>query len=742
MNDTTTHVQKWLGQCRRAASRTLAAALAMAVLASSLTGAAAVAVAAPASAALPDPSSCQLNSAQGNIQHVIAIQFDNTHFTRDNPNVPSDLEQMPHLLNFITQNGIMLSNHHTPLISHTATDILTTLTGVYGDRHGVPVSNSFRYFLPTGASNTGVSFAYWTDPLFDPSLPASPTDTSYNMLTADGHNAPAPWVPYTRAGCNVGAVATANVVLENNSFDIPKVFGNPSPEYSEFQANPNLAFTDFVGLAVHCAAASAVCASGNQGKPDLLPDEPGGYTGFNALFGAKYVNPQIGGTGAGNETVNDLNNQPIINPTSHTSGFPGFDGMPAAVSLSYVAAMQEHGIPVTYAYISDAHDKHPSGPAYGPGEAGYVAALAAYDDAFNKFFTRLAADGINSSNTLFVFTADENDHFAGGQPSNACDGVNTPCIYSHVNCPSVAVPTCPANNVGELNANMAGLLATEQAITTPFKVHSDDAPTVYVTGNPARDAAVTRAFERATSALTATNFYKGVSENMTVGLADPVEMKLLHMVTADPARTQTFTWFAKPDYFLFAGAANCNAPCVQEQFGFAWNHGDVTPDITRTWLGLVGPGVSARGVEDNIWSDHTDVRPTILWLVGLTDDYAHDGRVLLEALSGQSRDPNYIALAQMYKRINAPVAELGLASLVVSTNALASGNAADDSQYANLETQLTNITAQRNALAAQMISLLEGASFRGQPITKTQAQSLIQQGKALLKEVNSLAGGQ
>src|SRR6266536_1560126 len=198
-------------------------------------------------------NSCQLNSAQGKIQHVIYIQFDNTHFTRDNPNVPSDLEQMPHLHNFITGNCVLLTNHHTPLISHTATDILTSLTGVYGDRMGVPVSNSFRYFLPNGTSNTGVSFAYWTDPLFDPSLPSSPTDTTPNMLTADGHNAPAPWVPFTRAGCNVGAVATANTVLENNSFDIPKVFGNPSPEYSEFLANPNPAFTDFVGMAVHCA---------------------------------------------------------------------------------------------------------------------------------------------------------------------------------------------------------------------------------------------------------------------------------------------------------------------------------------------------------------------------------------------------------------------------------------------------------------------------------------------------------
>ena len=29
--------------------------------------------------------------------------------------------------------------------------------------------------------------------------------------------------------------------------------------------------------------------------PDLLPDEPGGYTGFQALFGHRYIAPQLGG---------------------------------------------------------------------------------------------------------------------------------------------------------------------------------------------------------------------------------------------------------------------------------------------------------------------------------------------------------------------------------------------------------------------------------------------------------------
>jgi hypothetical protein len=95
-------------------------------------------------------SGCELNSAGGQIQHVIYIQFDNVHFTRDNPNVPSDLEQMPNLLNFITSNGVLMTNHHTPLKSHTADDIITSETGVYGDRHGMPIANSFGWFNPPG----------------------------------------------------------------------------------------------------------------------------------------------------------------------------------------------------------------------------------------------------------------------------------------------------------------------------------------------------------------------------------------------------------------------------------------------------------------------------------------------------------------------------------------------------------------------------------------------------------------
>jgi len=666
-------------------------------------------------------NTCGLNSPKGKIKHVIYVQFDNTHFVRDNPNVPSDLEQMPHLLNFLESQGTVLTNHHTPLISHTATDILTSLTGVYGDRHGVPVSNSFRYFNPNGTSNLGVSFAYWTDPIFDPTT-STPTDTSFNMLTADGHNAPAPWVAFTRAGCNVGSVATANTILENILTDIPTVFGANSVQEQEVKSNPGQAFADFVGIGIHCAVGDPLCSSANTGEQDLLPDEPGGYAGYSALYGNKYVAPQISPNGP----MTDLNGNVIQDPQGHI-GFPGFDGMEAVVSLAYVAAMQEHGVPITYAYISDAHDNHPNGPAFGPGSAGYVVALKAYDDAFNKFFTRLAADGITRDNTLFIFTADEGDHFAGGPPSPAnCDGVTTPCTYA---------------KIGEINTNLAGLLATEQGITTPFKVHSDDAPTIYITGNPVRTDPVARSFARALDGLTAVSPITGNTDKISQFLADAVEMKILHMVTADPARTPSLVMFGDPDYFFFAGAPNCTSACVTELPGFAWNHGDVQPEIVTTWLGMVGPGVRDDGVDGTTWSDHTDIRPTILLLAGLKDDYGHDGRVLSEALTGAALPPSvtgngniFRQLAQSYKQINAPVGQFGRGTLQISNSALIS-NDSGDGTYNQLENNLINLNAQRDSLAGQMIQILEDAAFNGKPIDPAVASSLIQQANQLLQQV-------
>jgi hypothetical protein len=80
-------------------------------------------------------------------------------------------------------------------------------------------------------------------------------------------------------------------------------------------------------------------------------------------------------------------------------------------------------------------------------------------------------NGIDQSNTLFIFTPDEGDHFAGAAPSPAdCDGVNVPC-------------TDGVNGVGELDYDLNDNVALA-GDATPFSIHFDDATTVYVTGQP------------------------------------------------------------------------------------------------------------------------------------------------------------------------------------------------------------------------------------------------------------------
>jgi hypothetical protein len=659
-------------------------------------------------------SSCRLSDG---VQHVIYVQFDNTHFTRDNPNVPSDLEQMPHLLNFIKDNGALLTNHHTPLIAHTATDILTSLTGLYGDKMGIPISNSFRYYLSDGSGKTNgsSSFVYWTDPLNDPSR----VNPGPVMIGANGQIAPAPWVPYTRAGCNVGSVSVANTALENTGADITTVFGLGSPEYLEAQDPKGNAFGDFVGIAVHCGKGAGLCNPTDHARPDLLPSEPGGYSGFQALFGHKYVSQGIG----------------AITSTSGAAitQFPGFDGMTADQSLGYTAAMQEHGVPVTFAYVSDAHAGHGvlTRP-FGPGEQPYVDQLKAYDQAFKSFFDGLAAHGITRHNTLFVFTADEGDHLIAGPPSPAsCDGIHVACTYD-------------PKRIGEVSGNLTGLVATQTTATTAFTVHADSAPNVYVTGNPTSSSPTARDLERGAGTITATNPYTLKLEKVDNFLADPSEMKLLHMLTADPVRNPTFTMFAKPDYFLFAGAPNCTGGCINIDNGFNWNHGDVAPEINTTWLGIAGPGINEeRGIVNDVWTDHADIRPTMLFLAGLKDDYQSQGRVITELFNSEDLPSSLrnhyetlLELGTVYKQLNAPVGKLGLDSLSFATEAIASGSVADDSRYTAAAARIAGWTARRDSLAASIASALDGAEFHHRAINQNRAERLIDQANALIAEVH------
>jgi hypothetical protein len=671
-------------------------------------------------------AACQLNSPDGQTKRVINIVFDNVHLRRDNPNVPSDLEQMPNLLNFLQNNGTVSGNHHTPLISHTAHDIVTALTGVYGDRSGIPVANSYGFFKPDGSVSFTSSFLYWT---------ALGGDGKPEMIDEQGKTAPAPWVAYTRAGCDVGAFSVANIEFEKVPDDVTTFYGAGSAQdvavraelASSSAATRQQPTTDFLGIAIHCAVGSRLC-NNSFAATDPLPDEPNGYNGFKGLFGNINVQPAISPKGP----VKDLDGN-VIADAFGRPGFPNGFNPTATQSLGYAATMLEAGVQVVYLYIEDAHDNHAGSGTFGPGEAGYVAQLKQYDTAFGKFFARLAADGITKDNTLFIVVPDENDHFVGGAPTPAnCDGVNVACSYA-------------AGQKGEIDALINRLLLTQRANGTAFSVHSDDAPTVYINGNPAPTDAVTRTMEHDLDALVATNPMTGNTDKLSRLLADQAEMKLLHMVTASPARTPTMTMFGNDNYFFETGnggACASQSDCVFVGSGFAWNHGDFQQQITRTWVAMVGPGVQPLGRDDEVFTDHADVRPTIMALLGLKDDYVHEGRVIAEwmrdrALPDGIRDrrENFTELAQVFKQLDAPKGELGRASLVWSNRSVTG----TDKAYARYLKQIGEITEERDELAGKIRTALDNAAFHNKPVDEDAEDELGHRAKALIDQVKDLA---
>ena len=283
-----------------------------------------------------------------------------------------------------------------------------------------------------------------------------------------------------------------------------------------------------------------------------------------------------------------------------------------------------------------------------------------------------------------------------------------------------------------------------------FSIHSDDAANTYIPGQPDRTSTIVRNLEKTMAGISEVDPENSALEsilgtnlgpNFQGAIVDTVGQTLLHMNSvADPFRIPNFTFFGNPDFFFqSSGPAT---PVVGT--GFAWNHGDIQAEIRRTFIGMVGPGVQNLGITQptDFFTDHVDVRPTMMSLLGLKDDYQHDGRVILEML-----DPNILpsslhahsdALSQLgaiYKQINAPFGPLGDSTLTVSTYAIL----ADDTTYARLETQIASWTVTRDALVAQIQSMLEGAEFNGASIDEQQAKKIISDAQSLLNQASACA---
>ena len=463
---------------------------ALAVAGVSIAAGVAFALASPGSSTAA-ASTCVL-LPNGQIKHVINIVFDNVHFSRDNPNVPSDLEQMPHLLNFLKSNGTVFSNSHTPMIAHTADDSLTIYTGLYGDRHGQPLTNSYKTYNPDGSTDPATSFTYWTSPIID-------TKTNPPVAEHDRHGAldgllgPRPGDGGDTGKITPGAVGAVHPcglhgrrLLDGEHGARERGRRRPDGvrrrlgrgdgdrrEPGHVQGRPGRRVRRR-GDPLRPGRRDLLVAA--QGRGDKLPTEPGGYNGYQALFGAKYIAPAIGGgpnvfhngyrvTDANGNLV-DLDGHTLTEPFTHTPGFPGFSPT-AKQTLAVMADMQEAGIPVTYGYISDLHerkvgherlhDARQRRPSAGGRSARATPATSTnaqhYDAAFATFFQRLAADGITPENTLFVISAEENDQFAGANVGRATAADARPAATAS---PCLQLPD---GQIGELQANIKGLLS-------------------------------------------------------------------------------------------------------------------------------------------------------------------------------------------------------------------------------------------------------------------------------------------
>jgi hypothetical protein len=232
-----------------------------------------------------------------------------------------------------------------------------------------------------------------------------------------------------------------------------------------------------------------------------------------------------------------------------------------------------------------------------------------------------------------------------------------------------------------------------------------------------------------------------------VAMADQAEMKLLHMfASADPNRNANFTYFADPNYFLtdFGLPAGCGQLCINPLF--AWNHGDIQPEIASTWLGFVGPGIRTLGETGDVWTDHTDVRPTMFAELGLVDPYLLDGRAILEVLAGNAVPQSYnlhrgqlLALGAAYKQLTAPFGQLGMDSLRFSTEAIQTGSSSDDSRYAAAQATLADWLSRRDAIAGQIRDLFGGLAAGGPSPSSATIAGLTADANDLIAEVHAAA---
>jgi hypothetical protein len=160
-----------------------------------------------------------------------------------------------------------------------------------------------------------------------------------------------------------------------------------------------------------------------------------------------------------------------------------------------------------------------------------------------------------------------------------------------------------------------------------------------------------------------------------------------------------------------------------------------SPAVADPNSGGLVPAFSEAGT----WADETDIRPTMLYLAGIVDDYIMDGRVLTDILVHPGSAKVLEDLGHCYKQLNASVGMFGTDTLIASTAALASGSSSNDSKYTQIDSNLSSLATQRDPLATKIKNTLNQVEFHGATPTKAEIAQQQQGCNDLLTSASNLA---
>ena len=328
----------------------------------------------------------------------------------------------------------------------------------------------------------------------------------------------------------------------------------------------------------------------------------------------------------GNACVNDTSGDPITDPLGNC-GFPGFDGMLAKNTLGYVAAMQE----ARRAGHVRLHLRRARSPRADARDrlvlqlgdwTGRDRAQAAAEPTTTTPSRRSSSDLAAARHHAEEHAV--RHHGRRGRPLRRRDR-RTPqaggnwLVYDHTHVHERSARARRTRSARS-TSNMNALLPAGQS-HRPFDASTSTTRRRSTsTASPARTDPAVRKLERDVGALTLARSVRpergGVVQTVPFTQASPTRSKRRRCTWSTPTRSgrRRSRCSANPDFF-FTGVESvfCGVhQCVTRSF--AWNHGDIQDEIGNTWLGFVGPGVRTNGVDSTTWTDHTNVRPTILSL--------------------------------------------------------------------------------------------------------------------------------